>query len=489
MANWRELITTWDQSIRRGEGKKVRAELKEALAKTVPRPERAEIARVAWRCDLPLLGIRLLNPIVHPSAKRPSVPTDAEKAEYSACLTMAGADDEALRTLTDVSGKKYPAALLYEGFAHVARWGYAEAIPPLKRYLASPRLSPYQALVGRVNLAAALVWGRDHQSAEALLGRLLKETRTAQATFARGYCLELDAIRLIDRLRFKEAEGALERAEEFLKESESAWGFFVRKWRAILSLLKSQGSREAVATVDAIAAEAKEHEDWETIRQCDAFLARAARDSDRLRRVHFGTPFEAFQRRILDDWGEPIELGTTYHWRLGPAGKARDLSLLQDESGELRTGSLLHRLLYVLSTDFYRPFPIAGLYGRLYPGEYFNPQSSPARIHEAVKRLRLWFEEKDFPLSVRESGGSYQLEAEAPVRLLVSAEKTAPTRQDPLAQRLKSKWPEGPFSIQEACDCLGLQRRTVQRLLEDLVGNGALQRMGRSRATRYSFAA
>lgn len=488
MATLRDQIADLDRAIRSGGGRTVRAALKEIEKKKIPRSERAALARLSWRCDLPLLGIRLLNPIVRPSAKRPFTATDEEQAEYAACLTMAGARDEASRILAAVSEKKYPQALLYRSFALVANWDYAGAIPVLRKYLASPRLTPYQSLIGRINLAAALVWGRDYASAQALLKRLIKETRNSKADFALGYCLELDAIPLVDSDRFTEAEKALKEAESFLEKTGSNWNFFVRKWRAVMALKQNPKSAEALAQLHAIGQEAFANGDWETARVCDFYEAKSLGQEEKARLVYFGTPFETFRQRLLTDWGKPLPMPESFPWPVGTTGKGPEVDLLTDlENESLKPGSLLYRLLFALASDFYRPFPVAALYAQLYPDEFFNPASSPARVHEAVKRLRQWLKAEGLPLKIEEREGEYRLSSAKPVRLLVPAEKLIPSLQSPLVDRLRKAWPQEGFSITEACECLGLQRRTTQRLLEDLTKEGTLQRTGKSRATKYHF--
>ena len=55
-------------------------------------------------------------------------------------------------------------------------------------------------------------------------------------------------------------------------------------------------------------------------------------------------------------------------------------------SAERRTGALDFVALFkpritffqVLTTDFYRPLRLGAIHAALYPGEYFNPVSSPA---------------------------------------------------------------------------------------------------------------
>lgn len=484
-------ILALDNWIRRGQAKRARTFLKKIAQGKVDREDRAELARLAWRCDLPLMGIRLLGPIVRPSPKRPYTPTDSEKAEYAACLNLVGAKDEALRMLDSVSVKRYPQALLYRSFALVSRWDYTKAVPVLRQYLKSPKLTPYQGLVGRINLAAALVWAHDYSAARALLRRLIPEAIASEASFAHGICLELEAICHVDQGHFRDAEAALARAAKALAKSDTDWSYFVRKWSAISALLKSPSDRGARAGIAAVSAQARERGDWESVRLCDYYEAKSRQDPKLAAHVYFGTPFPPFRERLLSDFGGDLALPATYDWELGEGTGGKRLELLTGgkppRGSALPIGHLLHRLLQALSRDFYRAQPVAALCAALYPDEPFHPDSSPARVHEAVKRLRQWLAAARTGVSVEENQGEYRLSAKSPVALVLTGSAEIADRKSPHLARLKARWPTEPFSVTDACELLDLQRRTLQRLLEDLHAAGQIQREGKSRATRYRF--
>ncbi len=486
----RKQIETLDNWIRRGQGKRARSILKKLTEGKVPREDRAELAWLAWRCDVPLLGAKLLAPIVRPSPKKPYVPTDLEKAEYAACLSVLGAREEALRILDSVSPSRCPRSLLYRSFALVSRWDYDQAVPVLRQYLKSPRLTPYQGLVGRINLAAALVWNHDYTAAGALLRRLVPETAASEASFAHGISLELEAICLVDQKRHKEAEACLSRAEKALSKTDTDWSYFVRKWRAVNGILKSPDDKAACAGLKAVAAEARGRKDWESVRLCDYYAAKSRKDAELAVHVYFGTPFVAFRERLRSEFAG-LSIPERYGWSLGPTEGGAVLEILsggKPPKGEpLVVGQLLHRLLQVLARDFYRSQPVAAVHAALYPDEFFHPESSPARVHEAVKRLRQWLTAAKTGISVEEERGEYRLSAKAPVRLELTGSTEIADRKSPFLARLKQKWPKEAFSVTEACDHLELQRRTLQRLLEDLHEKGTLLREGKSRATRYRF--
>jgi hypothetical protein len=152
----------------------------------------------------------------------------------------------------------------------------------------------------------------------------------------------------------------------------------------------------------------------------------------------------------------------------------------------LKVGQLQHRLLAALVADFYRPIRVAAAYVLIYPGEYFNPVSSPARVHEAVKRLRQWLEAQKLTITIEESSGAYRLVSTAPCSLRIPSITGSPlARHSPIVDKLRQRWPREGFTIQQASELLKTPARSTLRLLEEAIRAGSLERVGKGRATRY----
>ncbi len=76
-----------DELIRSGKGAVARKLLEETEGKKLPRELSARFAALAWRANLPELGVRILNPLIRTERRRPAIATDEEKAEYAQCLS------------------------------------------------------------------------------------------------------------------------------------------------------------------------------------------------------------------------------------------------------------------------------------------------------------------------------------------------------------------------------------------------------------------
>src|SRR5262249_17456964 len=158
----------------------------------IPRQIRAAFASLAARAGVGEVGIRLLRSVLRPDTKAPVQATDEEKGEYAHCLIKLGATEEALQLLAMIRGN-YPQALFYEAAARISRWDYAPTIPLFKKYIASPGVTSYQKLVGKVNLASVLVHQRKFREASYLLRDIVYETGIRRLPLLQGNALQFAA--------------------------------------------------------------------------------------------------------------------------------------------------------------------------------------------------------------------------------------------------------------------------------------------------------
>ena len=139
-----------------------------------------------------------------------------------------------------------------------------------------------------------------------------------------------------------------------------------------------------------------------------------------------------------------------------------------------------------LANDFYSPARIATLFSFLFPNEFFNPQSSPHRVHETLRRLRGWFKLNDVPLTVSHDAGQYRLAATGPYCLLTRPQNSI-TRREFLINELHRTRSAQSFSSMTVAQILGVSPRFSQDLLRWAVESGQMSRFGQGRGTRYRF--
>ena len=487
------LIAIVDPAIRRGDLATARSQLLRLRGVKIPRAYRAPIACLAWRADLPALGLRLLNPVVRADPSLGTEPTEREIAEYAQCLVRCGATEEAETLLDAIARPAFAETLLYRVSALFSRWDYGAALPLLTQYLRSPGTSPYQRLVGEVNLAAALVATGEHLKAEHLLRELIHRLSLRRHRLLFANALGFSAQNFALQGRWRNVEKCLAHAGETLKGAGTVDEFLIRKWIVIAGFLQKRTSTRRLAGLHRLRAEAAAGGRWETVRQCDQFESKASGHEVLLRHLYFGTPFGAFRERLLAYYGRPVCLPEQYEWALHRGEKRGPvfdlLSFSARGNHPLPATPLLLRLWLALVSDFYRPARLAALHFKLYPGQLYHPIHSPHRVHEAIHRLRAWIEESCLPFFVEERDHGYRLCALKPCAILVRLSESSgqESKLTLLLQDLRKHWAGESFSVTEVHERLKTPYRTLFRSFQELCARQKLRRSGNSRSTRYSF--
>ncbi len=447
------------------------------------RNEKLRLANLARRVGQPGVALRLLNTFVRETTDASPI----EICEYAIALIRAGYYSEGRDLLNSIDSSKNSEALLYVAFAHIYQWNYEEAQAHLTNYL-KLKLTDYERLVAEVNLAAGMIMTqRPKRETLSLLTNILESAKSQNAQRLRANALELKAQALVLAGDFTQALKCLKDAETFVDMNVDYDGLFINKWRALLELKRRPSSAEARNQVLAVRATAYKVGHWETARDCDFYLGMWHRNRSVMTHLYFGTPYEAYRKRILRGAGETVSLPSAYLWRLN--SKARtcdyiDLASGCDQKGfpilDARRQSM--RLLGALSSDFYRPIRVADIAVQLFPGEYYNPNSTVDRVHQAIRRLRLDIQEAKLPLKIEERRG-FTLRSTSEFGILTYARAST----SELCDQIQKAFGENNFSISRLVEVIGWPRRTLQAKLSEKVGAGELIKTGRGPSTRYSL--
>ncbi|MCM2322169.1 MAG: hypothetical protein NDJ90_02800 [Oligoflexia bacterium] len=494
----REILNQIDESIRQGQTRKAAARIQALCEESsrLPRKDRLELARLARRAFIPALGILLLRPFVRPSASAVVEATPEERLEFAACLIWVGARSEGRELLAELDPRAHPERDLFTSFALFSVWDYRAAVPLLRRYVRHPALAPYARLVGKANLAAALVHERSLAEAQELLAELEAATREGGHSLLLRNILKLEAERAVyarDRAR---ADRALDEALALAGNSPED-ALFVEKWRAI-ALLEKDGAEP----LRQVRRKALEMGEWEGVRDCDYHLSALAKDFSLGARLYFGSPYPRYRERFLGDFPELRErLPGLFGWEvgersLGGAGAPADTLEFSIPRGcgssrdeLLKPGQVPQRLLSALASDFYRPFNLVELHSAVFPARHYHPKFSADSMHQALGRLRGYFRRVRLPLEVLEKNGSYRLETRQRLTLWVNAggvreENELPVRLEREVAVLRARFP-AEFTAEDAARALGLSRNSALGRLRALLGFRRIRKEGRGPATRY----
>ena len=460
---------TWlndaDQKIRLGHGALVAQELKRVRIADIPRTFRAGFAQVALRLGQYYWGLRALTRIVRPENSIARQPANAiEKSVYAALLLRVGASSEGHAILRTLKDSRLPEVHLYLAQREVFRWHYNAAIPHFRRYVRSAGLTPYQILIGNLNLAACYVAERRFREAGQLLGPLIADLKSRNLNLLAGNALELIGQLYLNTKDFAKAESSLREALELLGQSNQRYGLYVGKWLTLLGLMKLKDDNpsalpQARSQLHGVIEQARAMSDWETVRDCELHEAYLFEDTQLLQKVAFGTPFPGYHGRICRLVPEFKQARSwTLRFSMEKATVILDLGAIRDLS------RLPLLLINSLTRDFYKPISAGELHQRLYPDEYFNPQSSPQKISTLVQVLREWFMANDLPLKIVARNREYRLVGGPGIGIILRRSQSVvagmPKRLLPLKD-FKTK----VFSVADAAKRLRVTERQARRIL------------------------
>ena len=393
---------------RSGERKKVIKRLKSINTKRIPRDLKLRVANLARRNHLLLLALRILNPIVRSELVLEKPVTSEEQAEYAVALLNYGALSEAQALLDGLDSEETPEILLYRAFCLFGQWKYKESIQPLELYIDRMRdVDDYQKLVGQVNLCAALIFDGQFGNALGILDEVIDSTKNSGHKLLEGNCWELRAQAQFGLQKFKKAAEDIEIANQRLGRSEDLNNFYVEKWKTIFSVHGMKSPKRGLDRLVELKQSAEENYHWETLRECDFYISVFSKNKNLFEQVYFGTPYESYRKMMVEKWVAAKPKSESFIWNKGQS------QVLQIHKGKIneelvfRDGELISRLLSFLFSDFYVPKRVASIFSFLHPEEYFDPNTSPTRVYQLVKRLKQHLKKHKINIEVHSRSGAY----------------------------------------------------------------------------------
>lgn len=459
----------------------------------IPRDWVERFSLLSYRVGMPEFGLRLLNPLIRAEGKASSTASESEKGEYAHGLIRVGASEEALEILEKQAPAVYAKTNYYRAFAYISQWDYAASIPYFEKFIADPRAEEYERLVAQVNLASAYVYELQSEGADTLLREILATAKRDHHQLVLGKALQLTAENFLNQKNWEAFDSALEDAEKLFQLTTGREKFFVRKLLLQKELEINSNSKLVEKRWNAFRREASEIRHFESVRDCDRLLALKKSDSPLLFRVYFGTPHASYRKRLLQDFKSKVEIPADFEWHLSESTAKYRVDLSSSSFGKGKfafdRGSHPHKLLAALCRDFYAPQRIATLHHQVYPDEFFNPLSSPARVHRLIHRLRDWMNSSKLPLAVEETKEFYSLRPIAPVSIKIHSANSGTGFETDAIYQLMQRYPDKPFSVTQASTDLNIPARTLSRQIKKLMEEGKMNRIGSGPRVQYVFVA
>lgn len=474
-----------DQLIRSGETRRARAALTALKWRQLPRSQMSKFANLCRRAQAPTLAARALFPVVRRETPGGTPANADELAEYAVALQRLGANREALEILhglTDRTDNPRESAQrgLYISFCLVSQWKYQEAFDVLRRALDQAVGDAYLQRIITINLLAAQIAVGETDGLSARLQDLEEELRHEGAHRLRANALELRAQVHLLRGELDDGENALQAAAS-LHQDQQAWDqLYIRKWRGILRALKTGDPDDLLQ----LRAEVEGTGHYESLREIDFHLLRARFEQSRFDYLYFGTPHRSYRRRLLDI-GAPLNVDESTEVHLPGAPAPTDV--IDPMMGLPDLGGVPHRVTQLLLRDFYHPYRVAEIFGHLHPDEYFDPETSPNRVHQSLHAARVWYEKLGLDLRIVSRGTRFRLSWSEHYRLRVR-EAILPVTTEQIFQyrlELAASQPETYWSRQEVQTELGCSRASATRFLDPRLNPLILEKRGAGPHVRY----
>lgn len=462
------IVEQCDADIRAGRPAEAVKRLRDLNLARVPGPWRLPLAKICRRAGLHSTGLLLLSKLIHGNKAEVGA---AELAEYGALLLRSGAISEAEQILNRADHAKAPEALLFRSYVHFIRWEFAKAIPLLEEYLKSD-LAPYPKLVAQTNLAYALVETQQHEPALQLLEQIVETSgkdghalleRNARCYRAQAYFQGGDPVRARKEVAVLQSQNAGPTNDELV----------VIKYQLLFEGIESK----SLEPINRLRALAIRNRDSAAHREADLFSLKVKFNLERFLYLYFGTPFTAFRERITKELNFYPDRDT---YVLGPKNSPRfDLRTgLIDGKPMLNPGHGCHQMIDVLLRDFYQPARVPALFSMLFQREHFEPNSSPDRVHQQIRRTRRWLEQSGFPIYINEDDGFYSLDISGKFSFRVPLNREMIEPQAIQFRQIQDAFAKaGTFSAREIREKLDLPKTTVFRLLKWADENGKVTRI------------
>jgi tetratricopeptide (TPR) repeat protein len=474
--NTAEFIKHCDSLLRAGRVSETARHLRELNTRQIPASLRIDAAKLCRRAGLPALGLKILAPHL-----KDVLASLNYKGHEAILLQRVGVLEESLKILGRLDGGTFAEVFLYTAFGHIARWDYAAAENRLREYIRLQK-DPYQNLVGRVNLAAALVHCRRSAEADPLLEEILEQAEHYGYDRLAANSHELKAELRVSEGRLLEAEAHLIKARATLSDARVHDQLFIEMRQAQIDSIRSSNTK-ALTEFRALASE---RADWESVRETDLQLLKLKHEPERFQRLIAGTPHQAYRLRVLR------ELGLDH----SPAGEIR-LGTFSGPQIDLARASLngkpippaIARMIGALVRDLYRPRPAGALFWEIYPGEHFDIFTSPNRIHRLVLRTRRYLEKEKLPLEIDQTKGSYSLRILGACGILTTGmEPEERTNAHVFVQRARTVLTQDlAYTNEDFRLAVGLEKSQVNSLLAQSQSAGLIRVLGKGRGTRYRF--
>lgn len=457
---------------------------------TIPRSELLRASNLSRRCGLIQKSLKILGPLILKQIHRDQPATASEKADYAFSLNKIGLYSEAQNLLTPLCASHHAEALFFRSLTAFTRWDYQSAYGDLQKFVGSPQVPEYRKMVGLSNLVSACIFLKNWQQAQLYLDEVTRYAEGSDRLLLKNLCVEQQAEIYINTEQYQKAERLLDEAALLAKDSGALLNFWIDKWAAVLLAKQTKGEAGRAALLG-VFQRAQQAGHWEICRDIDFQSVAVYFDQALYNKVFFGTPFQSFKDRLqeLSEYQCP----EIYSFILGQQQESSFLiDLVQfamrfkNKECNIKLTETDWRVLASLASDFYRPIKVGELFGHIIKDEYYDPFTSPNRIHQAIYRLNQKLEDANIPMKIQGGLFGYYLQSDQSIQIKVSHEVKGLDQSLQKLLYLKDHLQGSEsFKAKQASQLLEMSERSAHRWLRQMVESQHLIKTGQGKNTRY----
>ncbi len=511
--NLDNLFTAVDLAIKNSDFSQARIIIKKINIAKLPRNKLIDYCQVCRRLGLPARILKCLQSVI----RNPLISaSEMEQALYAVGLYLSGAYKEAeqifeelLKNTQSVNNEIY----FLSALCQMRQWKYQSALTLLSRYQKKLKPDEYSYVVCKLNIAACLqALGRS----ELALKELSVPLQCRNFELLNLHAQELHAQILFSQGRY---EISIEQIKQILlKTNQSHFILNCTKWQLLsqihilLHKCNCQNNRngsvwelnlqelmnENVDLFDGVLQFKKacvEADLMEHIRDFDFHLAFAIKDQRAICQLWQLTHSASYKNRIVNRSMvvfrssvkklQTISFGPIYslqeHRTENSAARKVESEVVtfQIQKGvflfngeqKLKLSGMLLKIFKVLISDAYRGFQIGEIFKLIYPGEYYDVNTSPKRVMSIVSRLN---QRLSILKSVQIVRRNNRLQISSSLNLTLDF-----TRMKSHSEFLDwiCKLNLTQFRIEELCAQSKLSRKTILRRLAIEIRNRHIQKL------------
>lgn len=467
--------------IQRGELAKARIQLTDINPKNVAGFDLVYYCSLLRRAGLSNHAIRILQPLVYPKSRSAYRATVEEKLEYASNLVRLEILSEANRILLSIDENQFPIVLIRRGFLLTAKWDYESSNQLFQKYIDHAQANSYQVLIAKVNLLQGLVNLEECTRAWQLIDELISDLNPEKHQFLLAAVHEFSAELFRLQKDYDKGFDEIKKGRHYLRDEHSVDAYLLRKQKALLSAY----AKRSVEDLLPLRQEAVSKNHHESLRDLDLHIAVLSRDEKLINEVYWKTQSLAYREKVLKYAARnKLKINTEFFQFKKNKGVIFNFTNhdLQGSLISLKKDQALGKLLAALLSEAYKPLKLLDLFSAVYESEIFFPGSSTDKVHQLLKRLRIFLKANALPLEIQCRNRAYSLVTKGNFSLSRS-QKTKTAFEQKFFREMNYRY----FDVTTAKEFWQCSLRTTLRRIENLKANGHLETVGKTRATRFRF--